>query len=498
MKNKQILIFSLIGVAVLGLAAALLMLTQPDSSDGEETATEETIVDENLIISQAEEEEIASIRIKNDKDDYTIVRTVDEEGNASWSIEGVEIDPDLYNSGTFEAVAGYAQDLTAKEMVEENSGDLSKYGLDTPTAEVTVTKTDGTQTGFILGDSAPAGSYTYVAKKGSNDVFTNYTYKVNSFYNYSRLSYVITEVTEAYDSTTAPTVQKITVKRKDLEQDIVLEALPELPEDSDSIAVFSHQFTSPYNVNLDLSAASQYVYAMYGLTAEEAAYLEVTDETKALTGLDDPFCEVSMLVEDTIYRLYIGNAIEEEYTDETSGVTSKTITGYYGYCNKVPDVIYVFSPDTVFWATMNVEDYISKIFLMPYIYDLTEVSYDDGETSFTVTVEGNNEENRFTLADGTEVDGELFKTMYEYMVQARGEELYTDEAKGELIATYTYKYEDVTKEDSVVCYYESVDDRSVIVNVDGKNLYKTKTMYVTRLLENAKAFLEGREITLTY
>ena len=491
MKNKQIIIFSLIGLAVLGAVAALLMLTQPSSSQEEETTTEATTIDENLIISQADEEEIASIRIKNDSDDYTIIRTVDEEGNVSWAIEGVDIDADLYNSGIFEAVAGYAQDLTAKEMVEENAEDLSKYGLDSPSAEVTVTKTDGTQTGFILGDSAPTGSYTYVAKSGENDVFTNYTYKVNSFYSYTRMSYVVTDVIEAYDSTTPPTVQ-------DLEQDIVLEALPELPEDSDSIAVFSHQFTSPYNVNLDLSAASQYVYAMYGLTADQAAYLEVTDETKVLTGLDDPFCEVSMLVEDTIYRLYIGNAIEEEYTDEASGVTTTAVTGYYGYCNKVPDVIYIFSPDTVFWVTMDVEDYISKIFLMPYIYDLTEVSYDDGETSFTVTIEGNNEENRFTLADGTEVDGELFKTMYEYMVQARGEEIYTDEAKGELLATYTYKYEDTTQADSVVRYYEGVDDRSVIVNVDGKNVYKTKPMYVTRLIENAKSFLEGGEITLSY
>lgn len=498
MKNKQIIIFSLIGLAVLGLVIALLMLTDPSASAQEETTTEETTIDENLIISQAEEGEIASISIKNALDDYTIVRTVDKEGKVSWSIEGVDIDPGLYQSSVFETVAGYAEDLTAKEMVEGNAEDLSKYGLDNPTAEVTVTKTDGTETGFILGNSAPAGSYTYIARKGENDVFTNYTYKVNSFCNYSRLNYIITQVIDSYDSSNTPTVQKITVKRKDLEEDIVLEALPELPEDSDSISVFSHQFTSPYNVNLDLSAASDYVYAMYGLTADQAAYLEVTDETKALTGLDDPFCEVSMLVEDTIYRLYIGNPIEEEYTDETSGVTTTAITGYYGYCNKVPDVIYIFSPDTVFWVTMDVEDYISKIFLMPYIYDLTEVSYDDGETSFTVTIEGNSDESHFTLADGTEVDGELFKTMYEYMVQARGEEIYTDEAKGKLLATYTYKYEDAAREDSVVCYYESVDDRSVVVNVDGKNVYKTKSMYVTRLIENAKSFLEGGEVTLTY
>ena len=497
-KNTRIIIFSLIGLGVLAAVVALLYFTQPSpTADGEETSAEETTVDESLVFNDYTEEEIVSIQAENRHGGFSMTRTQNDDGTSRWMLDEVEIDADRYNATIFETVEGYAAGLTVKELVEADA-DLSKYGLDDPSAVVTVTNADGEASVFLLGDEAPAGSYTYIARENSKDVYINYTYKVNSFFTYSSLDFVDTAVIEEYNSAQAETVQKITVKRKDLEEDIVLEALPELPEDSDSIAVFSHAFTSPYDVYLDLNAANEYIYAMYGLSAEKAAYLGVTDETKALTGLDDPFCEVAMLVGDTVYRLYIGDPIEETVTDEVSGVTTTEITGYYGYCNKVPDIIYVFSPDAVFWAEMKAEDYISKLFLMPYIYDLTEVSYKDAQTSFAVTIEGNNEENAFYLADGTEADGDLFRSLYEFMINARGEEIYTGEEKGELLAEFIYKYEDETREDSVIRFYGAADERSVVININGENLYKTRPLYVTRLQENAKAFLEGGEIVLTY
>ena len=477
----------------------VLTLTQPKTEgEGEETQAEETTVDESLVFADTTTDKIDSIHVKNSLDDYTLVRADGENGASVWSIKGENIKQSLYNSYLFDSLAGYGAKLTAKELVEENASDLGKYGLDNPVADVEIKYTDGSSLSLIFGGDAPSGAYTYFAEQGSRDVYICYTYQVNSFFKYSRMNFIATTVMGEYDTQAAPIIKKITVKRKDLEEDIVVEALPPLPEESDSISVYSHTFTSPYNVYLDLMKGSEYIYQMYGLTATVAAYLENTEETKAKTGLDDPFCEVSMLVEDTVYRLYIGDAITETYTDETSGVTTTAITGYYGYCNQVPDVIYVFAPESVPWVTMDAKDYISKIFLMPYIYDLREVSYDDGETSFSVTITGNNEESHFYYADGAEVDGDRFRKMYQYMVQARGEELYTDEEKGELIATYIYKYEDETRPDSVVRYYTSPDGRGAVVNVDGINVYKTQSMYVTRLKENAAAFLAGEDIVLNY
>lgn len=138
---------------------------------------------------------------------------------------------------------------------------------------------------------------------------------------------------------------------------------------------------------------------------------------------------------------------------------------------------------------------MSKLFLMPYIYDLDTVTYRDGETEFTAVVEGNAEENSITL-NGEESDLGRFQSFYQYLVSCRGEEIYTDEEKGEFIAEFSYTYDDDREKDTVTLY-ES-EERAIIVAVNGKNIFKTKRNYGTRLLENAKAYLNGGEIILNF
>ena len=85
--------------------------------------------------------------------------------------------------------------------------------------------------------------------------------------------------------------------------------------------------------------------------------------------------------------------------------------------------------------------------------------------------------------------------------EAAGEELYLEEPKGELLATVVYTYADKTKGDNgvdTVRFYESTDDRKVIINLNGENLFKTRQMYITQLFSNVDSFLSGGEIILTY
>ena len=132
---------------------------------------------------------------------------------------------------------------------------------------------------------------------------------------------------------------------------------------------------------------------------------------------------------------------------------------------------------------------------MPYIYDLDTVKYTDTICEFTVKVEGDNDNNTISI-DGKVINGDNFRAFYQYLVGCRGEEFYTEEEKGELIASFTYTYRD-TRDESTVCLYAS-EDRHVIVNINGENVFKTKWNYQTRLLENAQALLSGGEIVQNY
>ena len=495
-KNFRIILFSVIGLLVLAGVVLILSLTAPKDEDENESAeTTVTTIDPALVLQPDDLGDIRRIRVENENGSYAVKRTVEQNGDIRWDLEGhEEIDRSLLADSGFQTLANALTGMTARSLIEENASELSQYGLDKPKAKAEITFQNGSCT-VLVGDAVTGSSANYLMVEGNPNVYTYYSYSLSTVLNNDAMSFVNTTVMPTFDQTNAPDLKKITVTRKDWEDPLILEAMPPLPEDSTSIQIFTHTFTSPYSVYLDLTDGNEFLNAMNGLSAQKAAFIDPTDEETAMTGLDDPFCEVDQLAGDTIYRLYIGNAITEAVTDEISGVTSTVITGYYGRSSTVPNIIYIFSPETVVWVTMEQTRFMSKLFLMPYIYDLDTVKYTDTNCEFTVKVEGDNDNNTISI-DGKVINGDSFRAFYQYLVGCRGEEFYTDEEKGELIASFTYTYRD-TRDESTVSLYAS-EDRHVIVNINGENVFKTKWNYQTRLLENAQAFLNGGDIVQNY
>lgn len=494
-KNFRIILFSVIGLAVLAAVVLILTLTAPDGGSGEEEETTSTTTADPALMLQPEDKgEIESIYIENQNGSFTVKRVTGDSGDKIWTVEGMEdIDERLWVQSSFESLAKALTGMTARSVIEENPEDLEQYGLAEPQASAEVSYADGGSFKLLIGGNVVTGSANYVKTSDSDTVYSYYTYNLSGITGNDPMSYINTSVMPAYDSSTAPDIKKVTVTRKDLDAPIILEALPEVPEDS--IQVYAYAFTSPYDVYLDLTNGNSYLNAMFGLTAEKAVYVNPTEEQTKETGLDDPFCEVDMLAGDTIYRLFIGNSVTEEVTDEETGVTRTELKGFYGMSNQVRDVIYYFSADSMIWATMEPTRYMSKLFLMPYIYDLDTVSYRDGECELTVVVEGTPDDGKVIL-NGKDGDIEDFKPFYQFLVSCRGEEIYTDEARGDFIAEFSYTYDDSREQDTVTLY-ES-DDRTIVIAVNGKNIFKTKWNYGTRLKENALAYLNGEEIIQNY
>lgn len=494
-KNFRIILFSVIGIAVLAAVVLILNLTAPDSGEngeGEETTT--TTADPALMLQPEDKGEIESIYIENTEGSFTIKQIVNGDGEKIWVVEGMEyIDERLWAQSGFENIAKTLTGMTARSVIEENPENLDQYGLVNPQAKATVRYAGGESFTLLIGGNVVSGSANYIKTGDSDTVYSYYTYSLSSITNNDPMSFINTAAMPSYDSSTAPDIKKVTVTRKDLDAPIILEALPEVPEDS--IQVYAYAFTSPYDVYLDLTEGNSYLNAMFGLEADKAAYVDPTDAQKAETGLDDPFCEVDMLAGDNIYRLYIGNKITEEVTDEETGVKTTELKGFYAMSNQVKNVIYYFSADKLVWATMEPTRYMSKLFLMPYIYDLDVVTYRDENCEFTLTVEGSADEGKVVL-NGEDSDIEEFKTFYQYLVSCRGEEIYTDEAKGDFIAEFSYTYDDERDPDTVTLY--GSDDRKIIIAINGKNIFKTKWNYGTRLKENAQAYLNGEEVILNY
>lgn len=490
-KNFKIILFSVIGLIVLGAVVLVLSLTAPKDGEDDPEQTVAATEDPALKLQPDDLGAVRNILVENSQGSYTVSIT-EKDGEKAYSLKGMEdLDEGVLNKNTFDSLVKNLTGMTARSVVEENPADLEQYGLDKPQAKATVTFENGSYT-ILIGNTVTTGSANYLMVEGKNTVYSYYTYSLDCVLTYDAMNFVGTSVIPTISESDSASLTKITVRRKDWNEPLILEALPEIPEDSTSIRVFSYTFTSPYDVYLDLNTGSDYLAALSGLTAEKAVVVNPTEEDYEKYGLTDPFCEVDELVGDTIYRLYIGNAITEEKTDEETGVTNTNTVAYYCYSNKTPHAIYRVSADSLIWTSMEVNAYMSKLFLMPYIYDVDTFSFKNADHDFTVKIDGDAEECTFYL-NNEEIDGAQFRSFYQYIVSCRGEDLYTDNEKGELLAEYTFTYRDKDMDPDTVCLYSS-EDRTVIIAINGKNVFKTKWNYQTRLAENATALVEGGEI----
>lgn len=144
--------------------------------------------------------EIKQITVKkNGKVTYELNYNPD---TSTWSM------PDEYSNLPFDQTAVSSMlttftRLEAQELLEENLEDLSKYGFDKPSAEVTVKGLDGTEKNFLIsGKSDENQTYTYLLQQDSNQVQVYYVSDLN-FANYAPVDFLPDSFTSAtmYDVT---------------------------------------------------------------------------------------------------------------------------------------------------------------------------------------------------------------------------------------------------------------------------------------------------------
>ena len=485
-KNTKIILASVAGIAVLGAAALVLVLTQP-AADTSSAATSEP----EIVINDYAADDISTLSIKNGSGEYKINRL----GKEKWSIDSIP--EELANSSSYSSAMANAGDMSAKQIVEENASDLSKYGFDNPTAEFTMTFKDDKYEDITcsVGIKFEGENAWYVKTDKSNTVYLVSNSNV-SFLMKDVLDYVnVSTLVASYDSEN-DVVNRVRIERKDLEKDMVFDKLPEETEKEFASTYVTYELSSHNGVLADDELDMDVIYGLFGISASDVYAVTPTDEQKKEAGLDDPYCTVTMVSnEDTVTKLTIGSAVYTVEKNEETGEEIRTITGYYGMLSGT-DAIYIFSPDVLPWMTVTPADVLYKLFLTPYIYYLDAVLlYDSDRTEYAIKITGDASESSFTY-NGTELDPARFKTFYQYLLSAYAEQIYNEELTDEnkFIAGFTYVHREEGKEPDIVGFYSSESDRTCIITVNGDIRYKVRQVYATRLLENIDALLNGGEI----
>jgi len=516
-KSTRTVIIAAAVLLVLGAVCLVLLLTSPsddkesvaDTVTSEASTSEAEDIDTSFVITDREGTEVTKAEITNDLGSFTFLResrTGTDTEEYYWTSEQLNGAPS--NDTLIKAFMNCLAGLTASELVEENAGDLDKYGLEKPVSTAKITFADGAEQTVHFGIQNPSETTSvYCRKDGSSDVYLISYYSVGDVY-YGITDFVDMSITEAYNTETPQELDYFIIERKGLEEPIEISYMYDIQEESENegdeilVTTFnSHRVTSPFVAEVDAVKGQTLCYGVYGLTASNCVSVAPDDALIAETGLDDPHCKLTFKYGGNRYVLLLGDEVVNvtESEDESTPDLS-TVVGYYGMLEG-SNIIYVFGTASIPWYDVEVEDIISRRPISPYIYTCDSVVVTTPERVYEFKVNGNAKENSFTL-DGEELDNHKFKELYQHLIAAVGEEIYRDDGDYESFITVQFNY----REKYHYFYggafdkieYIKSDDRKNIVRVNGEVLFKVRQVYTDRLLENIEALLTGGDLVLNW
>lgn len=476
---KYIIIFCVIAVILAGLLI-VLKITAPEEEP--ESDTEDAV--QTSLVYDKNPHDISKLEISNEHGTYEVVRA-GEGDDAVWTI--VELANLPMSSANMGNLLENAASVTAQQTVVESAEDLSIYGLAEPLSTVTATFSDSGNTvkKLLIGNLTPNGNMHYAMVEGDSKVYTILNSKLNCFlenkyYVLNKIIYTARSAADENDTTDYTRINKITIKRPDIDYDFVIEYDVRLDDDSIMIAnSSSYVVTSPVFRELNPETSATVMDGIFGLTASDFGILNPNEEDFAACGITEPAAEVLFEINggDTVH-LTIGN----ECFDEDGAKL-----GRYVYVDGAA-IIYIFDESSLPWLNVTPLDITTTMFTSNYIYDVNSIDISGGiNMSFTMT--GGADDFAVKL-DGNDADADEFKNLYQFILKAPSDELYFEETDAEPTVSISVK----TNSGEDLIEYIPSDGRKAIIRLNGKVTYKCASAYVDRLMSNLELYKNGEKI----
>ncbi|MGN0680157.1 MAG: DUF4340 domain-containing protein [Oscillospiraceae bacterium] len=472
-----------LGIAVvLGAVLALLLLfpekEEETSSDSHSHSTSLNFMDDEMQypITAGKPDDLLTIKVENPAGGFTITR------EESSSESGESTEPSYHHtvSGLGEVpqndklVSYFVENmatLLAKELVEEHPQDISKYGLDTPTATVSLDFEEGEDIVLTFGMRKPADE-NYVYCMANDFVFLVDYYIVSDVFadakTYAEL------VLTAKDGTP----DNIKIVRPDFSEPVEIRYLSEFENPPEGLVLENtakYTITSPIPLDVDPSKGKNLYEKLSGLEMTACEYVKKTPEILAECGFDNPAAIVNFTLGETEHTLTLGGNTADG--------------GYYAILSTAQGV-FSMSKRSAVWATFSLGDVVSRTPISPYIYACESIDIITKMGEFTFTNEG----GKFSY-HGKSLNENEFKSFFEELINVPCDEFFTQPTAGEaeLVVKFTYsdKYAAVYGRKSDEFSYLALDGRKFVLNLNGNTVFKVNAVYVERVIEDINAITSG-------
>lgn len=484
-KNIRNMIIAVAAVVI--LVAMLVILMNLPSSGGDDASS--TASSTAISLNTKTADDISKVEVKNDNGGYT----VEIKGTDSYAVEG--LDGLELNTTSISALKSDCAGVSATQVVEEQADDLSVYGLDNPKAEATITYKDGESLSIAAGNEAAGSAGTYVTVNGENKVYLFNSAKVDTF-SYALLEYVSKAITVSEEEAVAaanggevsssadgtaqtPQFAKMTLSGTVREAPVVVEPA----EAISGIAQFN--ITSPKVKSADYTKISEYIGAVFGLSADEVVAINPTDADLETYGLKEPY---SKLVADF------------DVCTVTLLASAPDAAGNVCIMNgDRPNVIYRIAAETLTWLSGTYNDLATKLLFTPNIKDVKTMTVTTPEKTYvfqltSIVDEENDKKFNTTITyEGQELDEDIFKDYYQNVISASADEETTEQPTGDPVFSVKYEYTDSSRAADVVEYYDA-GSRRMFISFNGVCDSVTTSKYVEKLIADTEKVINGEEI----
>ncbi|NLZ47122.1 MAG: DUF4340 domain-containing protein [Clostridiales bacterium] len=484
------------GVFTLCLAVVAIVLgvtgnfEKGNSSDSSNSSNNSSIEEVQAIpLVNFKSAQVKHVLIENTYGKINVSQTKD--GEEDWTVDELEGITQIVSIKS--GIATNASTLSAKDLVEENATDLAKYGLDQPQSKFTTqfSDTNNTTKVFLIGDESPEMGYYYVTEEGTNKVYTVQGNKLLYFMQKVEYFVNLTILAEPSSETEWPTIEDLSVERKDWDYAVRFRT-----EENQVEGLMSSQVMyEPIYSSLNITHSTAVTHGMWGLAAADTEKVFPTDEDFKTYGISEPNAKVTMKTPNITYTLYIGNPI---YTKDDEGKDTAIVQGYYAYIEGVKGInaIYIIEPDSVPWATFEAVDVISSLMTTNPIGTVKSIVVDKSGEKDVFKLIGATEENTkdlvVTINDKINADVDQFKLFYQELISCPTNEIYFKEPTGNLYMTVSINLGD-SEESDVIQFYTDTD-RRYIIKLNGAPTFRVSSKWVEQFVENIQNLKDGKEV----
>ncbi len=436
------------------------------------------------VFADKEATDILRLDISNEYGSYSIYYDPDEEGYVFDDIPVNIVDFDGFSELMYHA-SGYG----ALRLVKEQAKDLETYGLESPSAEVSVQFTDGSSFSMAIGNKEPlSGNYYGMVLNDEEENGNVYIFAAEdvTYFLLKKEKYISYQVTPEL-AVTSPlsAIRNITFSGKALEKTIEIKAVTDSDTETKLAAKSFGPATHIVKMNgtyeLDQTYGIEILGSVLGIKAIDVVKYNITDEELRELGFDEPYMQVDFSLKNN--------------TDYIADYQLRLVPkgDYYMAYMLGSGVVFLIEPPA--FVSIDYTKLCMRWFLSPLRTDLTDLTVEfDGKTY--VYKSGVDEDgNICAWVNDQLMDKDLFFSFYRLITSAASDGLYLEDAvnEGSPVMTITYNYNIDGKSPDVMKLYKG-SLRRVNVEINGITEFDMKSSFVDAVKTACEHTLTGESI----